>query len=568
MKKALLTFVALTAVSAGFAQSKVDAGQIFGKKVGDYTSIQAPVKHELDNGNFVALAPKKGKAEGMYYARPAGTYWLYGSTAKYLVVPPFTDLAFINVSEDKSGTWSIGSSDLSDYVTGDSLVFSYSKPSPGYVSYCPVLTTGDLTYQVADYVYPLDSVAEGFYPFNYKDCPRYYGFSGGGSAFMSGADSFDFDGDGTEETFYPEFRQFFEQPATPLAMNEVILWASSTDKNFTGSTLKLVFNKVSRDEKNRRIIGEEFATMECVSAEMDGETISGSNVYPGTLTFANMVVDEFGTKEAQPIFLDEEFAITIKGTLEKGVDVRFYFCDQGEYPEEWYTRATPTYIVPYDAEGNLMVRPDGNPNGLSYFGESSSYGPYCYNIAFIFYGAMDGIEVVTSSDLNKQIAPVEGGETASAPEEGETEGYPAYVYTNFPIFNQDGEEVEYSGNYDFEGIPEWASIKIDPTGYEYKVGTDDEIRGLNMIWFDCEPLPSDVKGRIAEVYVKSAFGLTSAEPIYILQGDTSDITDGVKYIKFDENGKFVNATFNVKGQRVGNDYKGLVIKDGKKVMVK
>ena len=53
MKKALLTFVALTAVSAGFAQSKVDAGQIFGKKVGDYTSIQAPVKHELDNGNFV-----------------------------------------------------------------------------------------------------------------------------------------------------------------------------------------------------------------------------------------------------------------------------------------------------------------------------------------------------------------------------------------------------------------------------------------------------------------------------------------------------------------------------------
>ena len=160
-------------------------------------------------------------------------------------------------------------------------------------------------------------------------------------------------------------------------------------------------------------------------------------------------------------------------------------------------------------------------------------------------------------DLNQQIAPTEGGETASAPIDSE-KGYPAYVYTNYPFF----EGEDFSGNYELEGVPEWATAKIDPTGYEYQVGTDNEIRGLHMIWFDTEALPAGQTGRTAEVKIKSAFGITAAPSIFILQGD-AQVPDNVKAIKFDADGKFV-ATYNMKGQRVSENAKGIVIRDGKK----
>ena len=575
MKKILLSLVALIATTASFAQSKTLAAFTVAKKVGEYKSMQAPVKHEATNA-YIQKAnhqSRRAQAEGVFYARPEGTYWLGGTTEggetfKYLVVPPFTDLTFINASNDvTTGTWTIGTNktDLSNYVKDNNLVFSFSKQSPGYLSFAPTLTDGSVEYEIADGVLTVDSVPQVLYPFNYVDAKRYYGYQGGGSAFMSGADSFDFDGDGTADVFYPEFRQYFEKPATPLALSEVILWATSANKDFNGSTLSLVFNKVERDEQNRRIIGEEIATMKLVNCEMESEVISAeSPVYPGTLTFANTVIDEFGTEESAPLVLDEAFAITIKGTREPGVDVRFYFCDQGEAPEEWWTRATPTYIVPFDASGNSMIREDGNPNGLSYFNNTEKSGPYCYSIAFIFYGEMDGIEVVTSDDLNKQISPVEGGETASPIVEGETQGYPAYVYTNYPMFDEEGDPT---GNYTFSGVPEWAQLLINPTGYEYHIGQEDEIRGLHMIWFNCDALPAGETGRTATIYIESQFGLKSANPIYIVQGD-AEIVDGVNAIKFDADGKFVGSTFNIAGQRIAEGYKGLVIKNGKKYVVK
>jgi len=572
MKKTLLSLVALMATTAGFAQSKAQAVQSFSKKVSDNKSLMAPVKHQVGMADAAQPVQRRGQAEGVFYARPEGTYWLGNSTAKYLVVPPFTDVKFINMSNDPSvGSWALGTSDLSEYADeNNDLVFSFDKVTPGYVMYSPILTSGNQTYQIADNIMVVDSVAQMLFPFNYTNAPRYYGYSDGASAFMSGADAFDFDGDGTADTFYPEFRQYFEKPATSLALSEVLLWVTSKDKNFTGSTLSLVFNKVQRDENGRRILGDEIATMKCVAANMDTETISAkAQVYPGDLTFANMVTDEFETEEAVPVLLNEEFAITIKGTTDPNIDVRFYFCDQGEYPEEWYTRATPTYIVPFDANGNSLIRPDGNPNGLSYYNNTEQSGPYCYNISFIFFGEMDGINVVTNNDLNKQIAPVAGGETGCAPftsSTGVVDGYPAYVYTNYPFFEQDGEEYYDTDNYSFEGIPEWAAVKIDPSGYEYEIGTDNEIRGLHMIWFECDALPAGETGRSAAVYVKSRFGMTSADPIYIIQGDAE--ISGVKAIKFDANGKFVGTTFNIAGQKVNDNAKGLVIKDGKKFFVK
>lgn len=566
MKKILLLTAAVFAATASFAQGKAKAETMtFSKKVTSNMHVAAPAKHSLSK-EFSTVNSRRGQKEGFYYARPEGTYWIGNSEFKYLVVPPFTDLKFINASTNATtGTWALGTNDATKYVDADNnLTYNYSKPSYGYVSYVPTLKEGENTFEIADAVMTTDSVPQSMFPFNYSDCVRYYGFTGGGSAFMSGEDSFDFDGDKNPEPFYSQFRQYFEKPASPLNLHEVILWATTADPNFDGSKLKMVLNKVVYKEKNGkkyRTIGEQICELTC-SAEMETEVLDATKapVYPGTLTFANVQQDEFGTEEAVPVLIDDEFAITIVGTEDPTVDVRFYFCDQGEYPEEWYTWATPTYILPVDANGKSMITDDMNPNGLSYYNIGQE-GPYCYNIAFIFYGEMDGIKVTTEEALNQQVAPVAGGTTESPATEGQ--GEPAYVWTNYPFFEEDGESYTDAGIYSFEGMPEWATASIDPTYYEYGRDTNQEIRGLHLIWFNVEPLPEGVTGRLATVNIVSTKGGKANAPLYILQGDAKAPT-GVNTIKFDANGKLTGKTFNLNGQNVNSDTKGIVIRDGKK----
>lgn len=566
MKKVLLLTAAVLVATTSFAQGKAKAETMtFSKKVTSNMHVAAPAKHSLSK-EFSTVNSRRGQKEGFFYARPEGTYWIGNSEVKYLVVPPFTDLTFINASTNATtGTWALGTNDATKYVDADNnLTYNYSKPSYGYVSYVPTLKEGENTFEIADAVMTTDSVPQSMFPFNYSNCTRYYGFTGGGSAFMSGEDSFDFDGDKNPEPFYSQFRQYFEKPASPLNLHEVILWATTADPNFDGSKLKMVLNKVVYKEKNGkkyRTIGEQICEMSC-TADMSTEVLDKDKapVYPGDLTFANVQQDEFGTEEAVPVLIDDEFAITIVGTEDPTVDVRFYFCDQGEYPEEWYTWATPTYILPVDANGNSMITDDMNPNGLSYFGNSNGT-TYCYNMAFIFYGEMDGIKVTTEESLNQQVAPVAGGTTESPATEGQ--GEPAYVWTNYPFFEEDGESYTDAGIYSFEGMPEWATASIDPTYYEYGRDTNQQIRGLHMIWFNVEPLPEGVTGRLATVNIVSTKGGKANAPLYILQGDAKAPT-GVNTIKFDANGKLTGKTFNLNGQNVNSDTKGIVIRDGKK----
>ena len=568
MKKHLLTMVALMATTAGFAQDMATVRALSQSK--QVTEFSVAERHELQDvkeGDLnMRKAPKKTFADGVLYARPKGSYWISGTSSagssyEYLVVPPFTEQKFINLCTSKEqATWALGTNDMSKYADEENnFVWKFEKPSPGYVSYCPSITFNNISYQVADYVLPMDSVPYTIHPFNYLRGKRYYGYSDGASAFMTGADSFDFDGDGNAEEFYPlGFRQYFDKPATALRLNEVIMWVTTPNQDYDGEGLYLVFNKVVRDEKNRRTIGEVIDTMYCTSLDLSDEVITNTNVYPGDITFAKLTEDEFGTLIPAPLLLNEEFAITVMGTNKKDIDIRFYFTDQGGSEEEFETWATPTYIIPCDANGNQL---GDNPNGLSYWNETASGQKYCYSAVFMFDAEMEGMEIVEDQDLNQQIAPAAGGETASKAEAG-AEGHPAYVYTNYP-FLEDGEDA---GNYELEGVPTWASAKIDPTGYEYQIGTDNEIRGLHMIWFEAEPLPAGETGRWAEVKVKSAFGITAAPSLFILQGD-AQVPTGVKAIKFDADGKFV-ATYNMSGKRVNENAKGIIIRDGKKFINK
>ena len=78
-------------------------------------------------------------------------------------------------------------------------------------------------------------------------------------------------------------------------------------------------------------------------------------------------------------------------------------------------------------------------------------------------------------------------------------------------------------------------------------------------------LPSGVVKRVGVVYLQGKTG-KSKNPIIVLQGSAT-IADGIENIEADK-AKAVNngKIYNLSGQQVGKNYKGVVIKDGKKLI--
>lgn len=567
MKKGLLTLAAALTVIAASAQDLKSIREIAqSKKIHVTEASVTTKKHEFSAGKVSDVKnSKRSLKDGVFYARPEGSFWLAGQytggSYEYLVVPPYTDVTFLNGCTAKDqAKWTMGENAVDQNADeNNNLIMSYDKPKYGYVSLLPTITVGATSYTAGEYMYVTDSVPSMLHPFNYLKGGLYNGFSNGSSAFTNALDAFDFDDDGKDDYFKAwGFRQYFPKPITPLVLHEVSTYITTNDKNFKAEKLKAVFNKVTRDEKGNKVVGDVIAIMDCTEAEVDQEPLDGTdNLYWGGLTFACQEEDEFGTPTAVPVLLNEEYALSITGVNEESALINFYFTDQAGSDEEFETWASPTYILCADLEGNHIAMPNGN--GLSYYGTSN--GNYCYNFALYFYGEMDGLSVYSADNTNQLLAADEGGE-ALALVEGDTEGSVAYLFTNYPMFA--GED--FSGYYGFEGIPEWAQIQIDDTYYEYGRGAQNETRGLNLVWFNVEPLPAGVTGRMATVIVKSAFGISAKDPIFILQGD-AEVPTGVKAIKFNAEGKYVGS-YNMNGQRINGNQKGLVIKDGKKYINK
>ena len=116
--------------------------------------------------------------------------------------------------------------------------------------------------------------------------------------------------------------------------------------------------------------------------------------------------------------------------------------------------------------------------------------------------------------------------------------------------------------YYLDELPEWViSVNVDDSNY----ATEDDRDCLNIVSVTAEPLPAGVEGRQAVCHIVGR-GFTSEAQIYINQGTVETAIKGVT-VK-DENSKFAGATYNLAGQKVGADYKGIVIENGKKVVKK
>ena len=226
----------------------------------------------------------------------------------------------------------------------------------------------------------------------------------------------------------------------------------------------------------------------------------------GTISAVFQVEDILGGMMDAPIVVEGDFVLQITGYNESG-------CDFGIFADYYTPGGTTMYKVGgkytpiFSASSNLAVSYD-------------AYWP----------------TLVNDTTLNEMNAPVAGGMCHYGED---TEDYVAILYTNV---------------YDIEGAwsieaPEWVSYAVDTTYLTSK--------GAVLMAFQAEELPATVEGR------KDVVSIDADGFVYefvITQGTVGEETavENVVAPLFDDK------IYNLLGVEVDENYKGVVIKNGKK----
>lgn len=324
------------------------------------------------------------------------------------------------------------------------------------------------------------------------------------------------------------------KPATPLYLTGVTLpmvsFEAKEDFNLHIKLCKCE-RSLTGTLKLGDIIAEGDATLENVNSDYDAGITA--------VEFTELYVeDEFGMSEALDyLFIEDEFVIVIEGW------------DNGTFSgvlgsqEFNFNEITSTW---FQATGQDRLR---------------SYGG---GWPQLFIGLLDATYGYLHTEDNTDLSFGKDGGTStlhidpmyySVDEETEEYSYLLYVES----VTEDGEEAEE--------IPEWISVDIANEDYTTAIGTDEEgneyeyfVNGIDYdMVITVDALPEGVDGRTAEMVFMQKGALLKVK---VSQGEMQGISTVVTAKPL--NNKHV---FNLAGQRV-NNAKGIVVKDGRKVIVK
>lgn len=563
MKKNLLITAALVATGASLNAQQMNS------EAQNLAKAQMGIKAVASLKSNVATKAESLKApasatDGVFYHRPEGTLYSgysFGDGDGALHVPALTELTYLNgCTNAKSAKWSLNGQDLSSYTDGDNnLIFNFG---PGYMEsngsiypyapwYSPEISmstkTGKKTFSIA----PITLTGSEMMPMFREDLTYiklYTGFTDGpawgtGSVLEEAI---------TEQTeAIPEaYIKTFEKPASPICIEsfELMFWTEANNPLPAGK--KITMNIYKLDE-NGKTIGEPVETLYCDNAEIEGEFSGGDGSY-GTLTFAKTEIGVFGEELNTPIVIDYAFAIELFGHNEPGVNVCYRLGDLGEEGNE--------YELIYGGPNTFVksLNPDGTYSNYYWYNEEQGYG---YVLPIQLNALYDKVNVETDLEYtdgtvatNCNVLRVSAdGETVST--DGPVNvGNFVLATTALPFFalDEDGEPV--GENYEMVDCPDWIAFSVD--------NSDWADYNWNYLVPECEPLPEGVTGRSAIIYIQGQ-GYTSETPIIILQGDAT--IEGINNIVADYKSA---AKFNVAGQKVSNNYTGLVICEGKKMLNK
>lgn len=605
MKKYLLLSVAALAATSGFAQVEKASMQKISKQNAATFSTFERAK--------AGSAIKKSYANQTYYL-PQGSYyggWTMegnGAGAAVLCVPPFTDVTFTNMMNDPlSGSWLINGNDASSLA--DKNGNCVMTTAGGGMYYAPTLVNGQIQYTFGEnnYYYikgQITSLASAgilnatntmsfnngtsvqlpMYAMNdhgsrtskgqtYQNILSGYGFIDD-SKYLFGSGTVT--GDDNQKAKITNVYQIFNAPGADLYVENFFIQALTFNANGpipAGKKVTAYITNVVESENGGLVPGDEIlATFSATSDDCTDFTESitgwasegqfaGKEPKGGSVTFYNEDTDKdplTGAESPKPIVIPtgKQFAIVISGLDNDGIDLGIAGIMSNE-------------------EDN------GERAGINVEG----------GITYTYQNKL-GLQLGLNATFEKIDVPSKGFLTSES-----SEGFPADKFNGWNVLrvSDDGKTVSTDGMestdydlgaalvgtasswfdtdetpiYSIESASEsdnadWiTSFSIDNQYWETQTLT-----GYNLVIPVCQALPSGVKGRTAYLTVYGRGDVQSNNKIVVLQGDAKYDVTGIDNAVVTNNTKKSNRMFNLAGQQVDKNYKGLVIKNGQKFINK
>lgn len=489
------------------------------------------IETKVDKSSAV---PKRSFENEVYYTNPAGTFYYGGKTASgmtisYNMLPALTDIVFANKCTDRaSATWSINGNAEEGDKNND---FNYGWVlANGYVFYSPTVTVGRNSYTYGENLsrsglVATEEICEDLSGFNNAMGQTYIAFQDGYS-FGVGEDV---DDDGNTIVCGDVYQEY-KKPLKPFYLSTVSLayYSESGTPLAEGTTMMLyVFGQ---DEDGN--LDKLYAAMPVTAANF--HPFEGGSGTQGRIDVECVVEDEFGFEVAGGIVIDKAFTVLLDGYNQPGVDFGLRMVDISDSPLDLYHNGgmMPAVMEYYTTDGEFA-------GGMWYYNPAQNAQ---YNAEIYLNGMFDVASVEDSEEL---IAPAEGGEVYTLIEE---ELYYPNVFTT--LWWVDEFEVD---NYTVEGLPSWITLQ------EVVSDTDGNLN-YNSLILIADPLPAGQTGRTAEIRVVSEKGADSGI-MTITQGDATGITS-VK------SNSATGKSYNLSGRQVKAGEKGLILRDGKKFIVK
>jgi len=483
--------------------------------------------------------------EALY--EPAVTYYHIGSSssgygyiANYAVIPPYSDITLRNLTDKlyaDSWSWTLTeleyNSEEKDYEVARVLSskaddFTFNSQ---YATYSPVQLTASYSNVTGE---PFQWGMPYLYNNSTHDPYIFTGevtssliFSDDTEATLTRANTKDFGyyysgsfltpGRSERDDKIATLISYQGKPAAPLYITGVHLgvYQLEAKENFT---LKCKIQKMSFDEEGRVVMGDVLAESDIAYENLDIEN--------GSLEWTEFYVeDEWGmTEPIDYLFVEDEFAIVIEG-WDNGTFECYSLIDGCEFG---YVSNT-YFIFTGDEEEHVYH--------------------YTNNYQHLDLGIYGGWGCLHTDDSTNMIFGKDGGTSsihidpmfyAKDDETGEPT-YSLYIES----ITEDEE--------DLDEIPEWVTIEIANENYEEGLDYDMVVTTA--------ALPEGVENRSVQI----VFFQTGAKLAVTITQDVDP--DGVSTIV--EKTPIKNSrAFNLAGQPVGSSFKGVVVKDGRKVIRK
>lgn len=575
MKRTLLVLTAAMAMAGVNAQTlKVSEHNVSLNKAGKQFMNSAIVSNHMEaktakatlavgEKQEIAVAGtkknlRKSKEDGLYYSKPSGCPYIgwgldgmgFGNTL--ICAQAYTPFSFTDWSTPPAIEWVLegqsGEVDITEYVIDGKFTTSLE---PKYQIGVPTIRRKASSWQMGT---ANDYYAQGKLPYvvsgDFADMHPLTFLDDHGASYGWGSLSTDnlYGTGDIQGSPCIAVIQDLPKPASPIYADA--FFASGMTVSGTIGEVKMeIYNLDSESEEPVYVL---TATDDDFISWGEGSR-NGVTITSGNLQFSQKSEDAFGSIVNEPIIIDFPAEVVFTG---------FDKCDFGLRGLEIQPEDEESFT---DEDGQLMEALFGvaYPDGVKYH--------YYSGLALQI-----GVNGVIDNVLNYGDYELEDGTTypsyyVQISDDGTenknmlfSDVAGAIALTTFPWFSEEGDENYYAE------LPEWIQ------GCSAELLGEDA--GFYQVSFVADPLPEG-ESRGAFVYIQGR-GVEIDIPFFVFQGedieaawdmavenDSHNTEDAIHNVVANSN-VFSSKTFNIAGQNVSDNFKGIVIKNGKKYLNK